>query len=136
MGIANVDLSSFHDAELTRLMISRESKQMSLDYLTEGKALLQLRATGLHAFRAVDVGMQNVVSQILSTNLHEVSETEIIDTLEWISATLDSPPYLSGDVIASYVNKIKKREIFLVIIEPSVGGEICLLAEEVTFSHG
>lgn len=125
------DLTQFHDAELTGLSISRTTKQLRLVFLAEGGAELRIAFEGVRGFRAVDIGVQNVVSQIVSTQHSDLEDGEILRAIEWLSSMIDAPSYLSMQNLSTYLDKIRSGELRLLMIDASAGGSFGVLSESI-----
>ncbi|MBX3711355.1 MAG: hypothetical protein KF800_05290 [Lysobacter sp.] len=134
MDVLLSDLASFHDAELVQLRFLKEELCIEIEYLSPSKKSLVIRGSGVLAFRAIDIVTQNVVSRILLTGTHKLSDAHIREKLQWVSSCVDAPSYFSLITIDDYLMRIQRSEIFLLIIESSIGAEICLLCEKVRLS--
>lgn len=134
MTLSPFDLNCFHDAELVDISRSPASMDLRLDFLAEDGRRLRARAIGVSMFRAVDIGMQNVVSRIASTHHRNIGDrNEVAGTLKWLSETVDGSSYLSTETLTNLLGKIATGELSLMVVDPSVGGEIAVLAAEITY---
>ena len=93
---------------------------------------MEITFGGVCGLRVVDYGLQNVVSRLLSSSLANLTHADIVLHVTWIHATREGVCLVSTTAIEVLVEKNKKNEILLFILEPSWGAELSILVDNFT----
>lgn len=129
-------LPNIHDAELVGIEITDERKTVRLSLIDNEKVGVALIASGVTAFRLVDMGMQNVVYRLLRLQGETITPSiDLGERLGWVTSCLDAPSYLSDAAMNDYLGRIKSGSLCLLLLEPSAGAELAILCESVTIKH-
>jgi hypothetical protein len=128
-------LSRIHDSEVQNVSLTRERKDLRIEFVDENNKILFLEAKNLRAFRLADMGMQNVVYEVIFANKNDANEPWIHKRLLWITSYSDSHSYLTDEATKIYQDKIRIGELILFAIIPSNGAEIGALCEECIFGE-
>jgi len=133
MGVSN-SLSLFHDAELRSIEIDREDKRIALRFSLADRSFRTLNFSGVTSFRTIDVIMQNVTSRLLISSEHEFGKDDLLRWIRWLTSLSDTESFCTSEQILDIQRKIERGDRLLVVLEPSWGAEIALLARSYTLS--
>jgi hypothetical protein len=125
-----MNVTGFHDAELQSVHVSRDgaSLQFALSAGTVGTLLLK----GVRAFRIRDMVLQNVVYRALGAK--ELTEEQTLSWVTWATGTSQGPSWLTDEKARKWVDEIRSGVLQILVLEPSVGAELCAIYKEVTSS--
>lgn len=119
----------FHDAELVAIEIDRHAKSMMLRFALDGAATKTIRLSGVSYFRAVDLITQNVVSRIIAPSLDNLWSEDIRRWIGWVTSLSDNASFATAQQILDIERRISQGEITLLVVEPSWGAEIVIIAK-------
>jgi hypothetical protein len=124
-------LATFHDAELRQVSHKAEFELLELGFEKADGQFVVVSLCGVAAFRATDMGVQNVVSRLLvhGSNM-TLTEDELVERVGWVSRTCDGEQLAQPAALNALVHKIVSGERLLFILEPSWGAEVIAIAEK------
>tara|TARA_R110002020_G_scaffold95780_2_gene229559 strand:+ start:404 stop:799 length:396 start_codon:yes stop_codon:yes gene_type:complete len=120
-----------HDAEIITIEVDRLNHVAGLGFRRENGEYLHITFSGVIAFRAEDVTMQNVVSDGLSSCDGNLSLDDQTYWLNWASSLSDAKPWASASTIDRWRHDISSKKLVLFVFIPSAGAQIAVLCEEV-----
>jgi hypothetical protein len=128
-------LSRIHDSEVQNVSLIRERKDLRIEFVDINNKIMFLEAKSLKALRLSDMGMQNIVYEVIFSDKNDADEPWIRKKLLWITSNSDSHSYLNDEKIKIYQDKIRNGELILFAIVPSSGAEIGALCEDCIFGE-
>ena len=129
-------LPNLHDAELVGVELTGDRKTVRLSLVDNEKASIAIVASGVKAFRLIDMGLQNVVYRLHRPESDTSSlSADLGGKLNWVTSCLDAPSYLSDAAMSDYLEKIKSGNLSLLLLEPSAGAELAVLCESVAITR-
>lgn len=123
--------SDYHDSEIIEFSIDRIQNKIKLLFQTEKEEKKVITISGVTCFRATDIIMQNVVSRIIIFSNNNFSEIDLRQKIIWVTSLGDTESYLSEEKFNTIMSSIKGGECFLLYIEPSWGGEIIIIGNQI-----
>lgn len=127
-------LSTFHDAELRQMSHIADVNRLELGFERADGQFVVISLRGLVAFRAVDFGLQNVVSRLLVHGLNlKLTQPELVDHVGWTLNSCDSDQLSDPATVSTLVSRVDSGELLLFILEPSWGAEMIALAKKIVF---
>ena len=119
-------LSFLHDAELSALSISRKDSVITMDFVN-GSVEHRLKFYDVIALRIVDLIQQNVVSQAFLSSSGDLSDEYLIKSIKWACSLSDSSEFINDSQAKAWIERIKRGELSLFVIEPSWGAELVVV---------
>jgi hypothetical protein len=119
----------FHDAELVAIEIDRHAKSLMLRFASGSSATKTIGLSGVSHFRAVDLITQNVVSRIIVSSLDKLSSEDSRRWIGWVTSLSDNASFATDQQILDIEQRISQGELTLLVIEPSWGAEIVIIAK-------
>lgn len=119
-------LRSFHDAEFGTLSVDRKAETAALMLHRSDGTRAGFSFEGVRMLRAMDFLHQNVVSRILLSSVN-LDRFQIGDIVRWAYA-VDRSVSLTEPAFADVMRQLASAELQLFYVDPSVGGEIAVLA--------
>ena len=86
-----------------------------------------LRLQNVSILRVVDLGLQNVVGQLWTSEKFDGDEELVARRLSWATSAVDAASYLSPSRVADLLESIRHGESVLVGVTPSAGAEVVAL---------
>jgi len=124
----DITLDQFHDAELNALTHDPTTSTACLSFRSDDSTNAEIVFDGVCGLRAVDYGLQNVVSRLLSSSLSHLAHEDIVRHVTWINNTSEGKCLINANEIDKLVEQIERNELLLFILEPSWGAELSILA--------
>ena len=120
-------LSGYHDSKLNSVNSKNKLGELLLSFHDENGDERVIILHDCNIFRVNDFNSQNVVSRIIIFYGENIDTEYVVSKLLWASSMSDSSSFLKNDKIFSIIEKIKKRYLSLLFLEPSYGAEIVAL---------
>lgn len=121
----------FHDSVLVGIEHIRSDKKLILTFEFNGEKKQRLILSSVQSFRVADFIGQNVVSRVLDSKADKISESTIIDRLNWLYMLSDGSVRVDNMVIKKSREGVIAGSLRLFCIEPSWGAElVCLSGED------
>jgi hypothetical protein len=127
-------LNEFHDAELIAIELDRQAKLMALRFILPNRHIKIIRLEGVSHLRANDIVSQNVVSRVLVSSNNKFSADEISHWTKWVTTLTDTSSFATEDQLAMIQEQISQSQYFLLVLEPSWGAEIVVIAKSYSIS--
>jgi hypothetical protein len=130
-------LKTFHDAELRSVVHRASTELLELGFEKTDGRLVTVFLPGVQAFRVTDMRTQNVVSRLLvhGDNVR-FSNDELVDRIGWMSRTCEGEQLLEAAVVMALVRKVTSGECLLLVLEPSWGAEMIVVAGKLVLDGG
>lgn len=129
------DLDAFHDAELYQVLMDRKANTLGLVFELDTGARMVIRFARIREYKVSEIYFQNVVSRLRLSSLGKMTEQDMGWILAWMMDRDEKGrTNLIENVSKDAVTDIRDGKYFLFYLEPSVGAEIGVIAEEMTIS--
>jgi len=126
------ELVNIHDAEVVQVDMNKLNKRLILGFQTQKTELERLFLDDVAVFRINNFIKQNIVSRLITSLTQSISDEEVTHWVKWTNS-LDSDVMIKPEAVQNYVNRIKNKELILLIIEPSWGAEIAVICRSFSF---
>jgi hypothetical protein len=122
---------NYHDAELVGLHYIRDERRLTLDFQRVSGELAVVRCEEVSVFRLGEMGLQNVTSRRLISSEKDFQADDIREHINW-AASRDGWVYaMTDEQAATFVDKIRQRQLIVLVLEPSVGAELVVACKSV-----
>jgi hypothetical protein len=123
--------NTFHDAEVSSVSHDPAASELSLTFTLPDSHVKTIYFRQVSAFRVADFVRQNVVSRVLMSTWHQFSDAELMKKVNWANSLSDTPIFLDEIHMVEYVRNIASGKWHLLIVEPSCGAEVVVIAEHI-----
>lgn len=120
-----------HDAELKRIDIDAKSQIIQLEFCLENGRRKILKITGVRAFRAEDLIMQNIISRILLHSHGDIGEDGLGFYIDWVAALSDCKTWFDEQTKSGWQEQIRANSLELIVFEPSAGAQIVIICKKI-----
>lgn len=128
-------LMALHDATLQSVVHDRNGGEVILSFELPGGEVVKMTLSGLEQARCVDLGLQNVVLQVVVANVSEhLDPDELRRNVEWVCASAEGERLVPQAQIQKLIEAIEREDLILVRIIPSWGADFRAIARGFRFS--
>lgn len=127
-------LDGFHDAEMIALEVDRHARSVTLRFVLPDKGVRIVELGSVSHFRANDVIGQNVVSRMLVSSNGDFSPGDLLRWIRWVTSLDGTGPFATDEQIEAIRRQVEEGQLLLVVLEPSWGAELAVLAEAYSVS--
>jgi len=128
------NLATFHDAELYKVVMDRKLKTLALAFELADGNKEEFSFEGVLTYKIDNIFYQNVVSRLYLTSARMIEEGELDRILSWTFSRVAEPATKDSDYFQKAKSDILAGKLILFYLDPSVGAQASVIAENILIS--